>query len=149
MRRSGATRSWRQNTTRHYGVAWRQWRSMTVMQGASYDLWARGWSAHTRNSCTKSAHDATTCRPQRSDDAAVETTMNAATGEPCGQRARGGTADESADRQMEAPIKHAYQGCRRQAANRVEAGAGCLTGVPWQEIHVCRYPWCCVCTGNS
>ena len=71
-------------------------------------------------------------------------------GEPIGQRARDGAADEGTDRPREAPWKHhAYQDCRRQAADRVEASAGCLAGVPRQEIDVCRYPWCCVFTGNS
>ena len=47
-------------------------------------------------------------------------------------RARGGTADEGADRQREAPWKHhAYQGCRRQAAHRVEAAAMLDA---WQEF---------------
>ena len=70
--------------------------------------------------------------------------------EPCGQRARGGAADEGADRQREAPWKqYAYQGCRRQAAHRFQIAAGCLAGVLRQEIHVRRYPWCCVCIGNS
>ena len=47
-------------------------------------------------------------------------------------------------------IVHVYWGVvDEQAANRVEAAAGCLAGVPRQEIHVCRYPWCCICTGNS
>ena len=71
-------------------------------------------------------------------------------GEPFGQCARGGAADDGADRQREAPWKHhAYQGCRRQAVHRVEAAAGSLAGVPRQEINLRRYPWRCVCTGTA